>query len=160
LPSAHGVVDRAVQRVLEVELAGNHVVPERGIGVLEVGQPDIRPRIEGVDGHLLVRRAGDLHPAVDQAGRGRRDPPAGILADLGRLGQEVEHRAAGEFGLAAAARGQQLGPARAELGVESGDEVDGLRREDLVVSIAVRTGDLHAFGSRHVCVPPQVCPSS
>jgi len=29
-------------------------------------------------------------------------------------------------------RGQQLGPARAELGVESGDEVDGLRREDLV----------------------------
>src|SRR6185436_1829294 len=76
--------------------------------------------------------------------------PAGVLADLGRLGQEVEHRAAGEFGLTAAARGQQLGPARAELGVESGDEVDGLRRQDLVVTIAVRTGDLHAFGSRHV----------
>src|SRR6185436_19595298 len=76
--------------------------------------------------------------------------PAGVLADLGRLGQEVEHRAAGEFGLTAAARGQQLGPARAELGVESGDEVDGLRRKDLVVTITVRTSDLHAFGSRHV----------
>ena len=155
-----GVVDRPVQRVLEVELAGDHVVPERGVGVLEVGQPDVRPRVEGVDGHLLVRRAGDLHPAVDKAGRGRRDPPVEVLADAGRLGQEVEHRSAGEFGLAAAARGQQLGAARAEFGVESGDEVDGLRREDLVVAIPVRTGDLHTFGSRHVSVPPQVCQPS
>ena len=83
-------------------------------------------------------------------GAGGATRQLGVLADIRRLGQEVEHRAAGELGLAAAARGQQLGPARAEFGVESGDEVDGLRREDLVVAIAVRTGDLHAFGSRHV----------
>ena len=145
-----GVVDRPVQRVLEVELAGDHVVPERGIGVLEVGQPDIGPGIKGIDRHFLVGRAGDLHPAVDQTGRERGDPPAQVLADVLRLGQEVEHRPAGEFGLAAAARGQQFGPARAEFGVEGGDEVDGLRRKDLVVAITVRTCDLHAFGSRHV----------
>ena len=88
-------------------------------------------------------------------GAGGATRQSGVLADVRRLGQEVEHRAAGELGLAAAARGQQLGPARAEFGVQGGDEVDGLRRKDLVVAITVGTGDLHAFGSRHVYAPPR-----
>src|SRR5262249_59365336 len=105
---------------------------------------DLRPGVGGVGVFFLVGGAVVRPRAVDGAGRGRRAPPVEVLADAGRLGQEVEHRAAGEFGLAAAARGQQFGPARAEFGVESGDEVDGLRRGDLVVASAVRAGDLHA----------------
>src|ERR1035438_157235 len=77
-------------------------------------------------------------------------PPVRVLADVRRLGEEVEHGPAGQLGLAAAARGQQLSPARAEFGVQSGDEVDGLRRQYLVVAVTVRTCDLDAFGSRHV----------
>ncbi len=153
-------VDRPVQRVHQVELAGDHVVPQRGIRVLEVGQPDLRPGVEGVDGHLHLGRAGDLHPAVGQPGRRRRDPPVRVLADVRGLRQEVQHGAAGQLGLAAAARGEQLGPARAELGVQRGDQVDGLRRQDLVVTIAVGARDLHTFGSRHVGAPPRVCPTS
>ena len=34
-------LDRAVKGVAQVELALDHVLPSRGIGVLEVGQPDI-----------------------------------------------------------------------------------------------------------------------
>ena len=145
-----GVVNGPVQRVLEVQLAGDHVVPQRGIGVLEVRQPHIGPRIEGIDRHFLVGRAGDLDPAVDQARRERRHPPVRALANVRRLGEEVEHRSAGKLGLTAAARGQQLGPARSQFGVKGRDKVDGLRCKDLVVAITVRTRDLHAFGSRHV----------
>ena len=104
--------------------------------------------------------APHLWPLVAAVRQNTRRRPRRVLADAGRLGQEVEHRAGGEFGLAAAARGQQLGPARAEFGVESGDEVDGLRRKDLVVAITVRPGDLHAFGSRHLSAPPESCPTS
>ena len=93
-------------------------------------------------------------------GAGGATRQAGVLADVGRLGQEVEHRAAGELGLPAAARGQQLGPARAELGVESGDEVDGLRRQDLVVAIpygpVISTRSVPGMSQ----LLPQVCPTS
>ena len=143
-------VNRPVQGILEVELAGDHVVPERGIGVLEIRQPHVSPRVEGIDRHFLVGRPGDLHPAVDEAWCERRDPPTRVVADRLRLGQKVEHRPGGELGLAPAARGQQLRPARAEFGVQGGDKVDGLRRKDLVVAITVGTCDLDVFGSRHV----------
>ena len=98
-----GEVDGPVERVLEVELALDHVGPQRRVGVLEVGQPDVRAGVERVDRHLPVGRAGDLHPPVDEAGRRRRHPPAGVVADVRGLREEVERRPARQLRPAGAA---------------------------------------------------------
>ena len=63
-----------VDRVAQVELALDHVLPERGVGVLEVGQPHLGAGVQRVDRHLAVGRPGDLGPPVDQPGRVRRPP--------------------------------------------------------------------------------------
>src|ERR1700689_4703427 len=86
-------------------------------------------------------------PRAAPRGRGRGPPPVRVGADVRRLGQEVERRAVGQLYLPAPARREQLLPAGPELGVERGNKVDGLWCQDLVVTIPVRPGDLHAFGS-------------
>ena len=138
-------VDRPVQRVLEVELAFDHVRPQRRVGVLEVGQPDVGAGVERVDRHLLVGGPGDLDPPVDQAGRGRRDPPGRVLADVRGVRQEVEHRPAAQLRLPPAARGEQLRPAGAERVVQRHQQFQGLRGQDLVVTVSGGPGDLHAL---------------
>ncbi len=85
-----GEVDPALDGVEEVQLAADDVVPQRGRGVLEVGHPDTGTGVEGVDRHPAVRWAGDLDPPVGQAGRGRCDPPAGVVPDGGGDHGEVE----------------------------------------------------------------------
>ena len=138
LAAGAGEVDRAVERVAQVELAADHVVPERGVGVLEVGQPDLGARVERVDRHLPVGRAGDLDPAVHQAGRGRRDPPARVLADVGwsRAGSRACRPPTAPPGGRRRASSSS-GAARAELALESGHEGQRLGREDLVEPVAV-----------------------
>src|SRR4029078_3780253 len=56
--------DRALDRVAEVDLALDHVLPGRRIRVLEVGHEYVGAAIERVDHHLAVGGAGDLHAAV------------------------------------------------------------------------------------------------
>ena len=112
LALGRGEVDPAGERVAEVELAGDHVVPERGVGVLEVGQPHLGARVQRVDRHLPVGRPGDLDPAVDQAGRGLGDPPGRVLADVLGLRQEAEGAAGGQLRVAPV-RGRPAAPAAA-----------------------------------------------
>jgi hypothetical protein len=145
-----GEVDGPVQRVLQVELAGDHVVPQWRVGVLEVSQPDVRAGVQRVDRHLAVGGAGDLDPPVDQAGRGLSDPPGRVVTRIPRLRQEVERAAGLELGLAGPSGRERLLPAVGQLGVEGRDEVYRPRREDLVVAVTVRAGDLHMSSSRHV----------
>ena len=57
-------LDRAPDRVGEVPLALDDVLPGRRHRVFEVGHEDARPRVHRVDRHLAVERAGDLHAAV------------------------------------------------------------------------------------------------
>ena len=136
-------LDRPVERVAQVDLALDHVVPAWGVGVLEVGQPDPGARVEGVDRHLAVGRTGDLDPAVDQAGRRRRHVPVG-LAHLARLGEEVREHAAVDLGLALGAPCEQRGTTRAETALQIGQEPERLVAEDLLVAFADGADDLHA----------------
>ena len=75
LPSGAGERQRPADGVLQHHLPADDVAPVRGVGVLEVGQPDVRAAVERVDRHLRLGRAGDLHAAVDQPRRGRRHLP-------------------------------------------------------------------------------------
>ena len=125
------VGDRAVDRVAEVPVSVDHVVPRRRVGVLEVGHEPVRTRVQRVDDHLAVGRAGDLDPALLERRRGGRDRPIG-LADLERVGQEVEHLPRPQPGPAARAGLEQLAAAGAEPLLELGHELERVGGEDLV----------------------------
>ncbi len=58
--------DGAPDRVAQIELALDHVGPARRARVLEVGHVDVRARVERIDNHFAIDRAGDLDPAVEQ----------------------------------------------------------------------------------------------
>ena len=120
------------------------VLPQRGVGVLEVGEPHLRAGVERVDGHLAVGRAGDLGAAVDQAGGVRRDPPGVVLADVLGLGEEVEAAAAGDLLVARGAGSDQLAAARVEGPVQAGEEVERLVGQHLVVAVVDRSVDADA----------------
>ena len=71
--------------VTDVDQALHHVVPRGGAGVLKVSHEDFGPRVQGIDHHLAVGRAGDLDPPVQQVlGWGSNGP--GARTDLCRLG--------------------------------------------------------------------------
>ena len=89
----------------------------------------MRARVERVDDHLAVGRAGDLHPAVLQVGGHGRDRPL-RLPDVPGLGQEVGLLAHVKPRLPLGAAVQQLLAPRVELAPELGDEGNGLRRQD------------------------------
>ena len=83
------VGDRAVDRVTQVQLAVDHVVPGRRGRVLTVGHEPVGARVQRVDHQLAVGRTGDLHPALGQRLGRRRDLPI-TLADRGGVAQEAE----------------------------------------------------------------------
>ena len=87
----------------------------------------VRARVEGVDHHARLGRAGDLHPAALEVGRGRRD--AEIVL---RARPERRPLARVERGLALVARREQRAPARRELALEALDQVERVGREDVV----------------------------
>ena len=60
--------DGALDGVDQVDLAFEHVLPGRRVGVLEVGHVHVGARVEGVDEHLAIGRAGQLDPALLQVG--------------------------------------------------------------------------------------------
>jgi hypothetical protein len=81
-------LDRALERVREVDLSREAVLPGRRVRVLEVGHEHPRAGVQGVDHHLPVDRAGDLDTPVLQRLGDRGDAPV-RAADLLRLAQEV-----------------------------------------------------------------------
>ena len=63
-------LDRPADGVVQVALPVDDVRPGGRVGVLEVGHEDARARVERVDHHLAVDRAGDLDAAVAAGRRG------------------------------------------------------------------------------------------
>ena len=116
--------------------------------VLEVGHEHVRARVEGVDDHLAVDRAGDLDAAVLEVGRGRGDLPARVGADVGRLGEEVGKLAGVEPGRPLHALGQQLLPAWLERAMELRHERQGVGGEDLRHLRRDLGRDLDSLGQR------------
>jgi hypothetical protein len=142
------VLDRAADRVAEVHLPADHVVPGGRVGVLEVRHEPRRARVQGVDHHLPARRTGDLDAAVLQRIGLRRDVPV-ALAHVLRGGQEVQGAARVELLLALHPGGQQLAAGGVERAVQPRHELQRVRRQDLVEALAARPVDLdcRAHGS-------------
>ena len=144
LALGRGEVDLTADGVLEVHLSGEHVLPGRCGGVLEVGQPALGAGVQSVDRHLPVHGAGDLHAAVLQSRGQRGHPPRVVLTDGAGLGQEPGGPALGDPAADLPACLQQLPAAGVEAAVQHGQEVEGLRREDLLLTGQVRTLQGHS----------------
>jgi hypothetical protein len=128
----------------------NHIGEHRRGGVLEVGHEDFCARVQGIDDHLPVDRAGDLHPAVEKVGRDRGDFPVAV-ADRLCLGEKIRKLAGVEVLLAPQSPHQELQPAAIEAPVQAGDERERLGAEDLGLPIAGLGVDLDASHSRVRC---------
>ena len=127
-----GVLDRAADRVAQVDLALERGVPGGRVRVLEVGHEHLRAGVERVDDHLAIDRAGDLDAAVVQVGRDRARPasrPRGCSPVSGRKSGSSPRV---EPGLDLRPAGQQLPPPAVEGPVQLGHERQGLGREDLL----------------------------
>src|SRR5262249_15216579 len=109
--------DLAADSVIQVDLPLHAVLPGGRVGVLKVGHEDPRARVERVNDHLAIYRAGDLHATVLQIGWDRRDSPC-VLADLASLRQEVVARASVERNLPVYAPLEQLHTSRVEFAVQ------------------------------------------
>jgi hypothetical protein len=143
-----GELDGAVDRVPQIELAFQEVGPGRCGGVLEVRHEDIGAGIESINDHLAIGGTGDLHPAILEVGRRRRDPPV-TFPDVARLRQEAGNLSPIEPGLADPALLQQLQSPGVESPLEEGQEIDGAGSQNGVVSRPHRTPNFYPAG-RHV----------
>jgi hypothetical protein len=138
-----GELEGAGDRVAQVELALDHVLPQRGVGVLVVGQPHLGPGVQRVDRHLRVGGSGDFGAAVAKARRRIGDLPVALPDILGLL-EETQGAAGRQVVVASHPRTEQLAPTRLELAVQAGQERPGVVGEDLVEPIVDRCGDLDA----------------
>ncbi len=132
--------DRPGDRVQQVALAFDDVLPGRGVRVLEIGHEDARARVEGVDHHLPVDRPRDLDPPLAQVGRRLGDAPLGF-AHLARLGEKVRQLAGLQTLPALGPCGEQLAAPRLELALQKADEGKCFRRKDLGRSRNGRASD-------------------
>src|SRR5439155_22856256 len=112
------VVDPAAERVAQVDVALEVVVPFRRVGVLEVSHEYARARIESIDDHLAIDRAGDLDATVPEVRRNRGAGPAGG-ADRTRLREGVGQLAGIELALPRRAPRGQLRATPAERPLQS-----------------------------------------
>ena len=130
------------------------------VGVLEVGHEHLRARVQRVDDHLAVDRAGDLDAAVQQVGGDRRDlqSPSRIVRGLG---QEVGQLAGVEALLALGPRREQLLARAVEVALQVGQEGQRLGSQDFILAKAVAgcNGDPVLFGccERHLLLPIFTC---
>lgn len=132
LPLRALVGNGAVDRIAQVDLALDHLVPGRGQGVLEVGHEDLDVGVEGIDHHFALDRAGDLHTAVLQIGGDAAHRPV-TIANMGGLWQEVRQLAAIDTGLACDSLLQQLIALGSETFHQFGHQGHRIRRQDLRV---------------------------
>ncbi len=97
------IADGALDRIAEIDLAFEIVLPGGRIRVFKIRHENIGAGVQRIDDHLAIDRARDLHTAVEQIVRNGRDRPF-CLADVGGFGEEVR-KLAGVDLLLAGARG-------------------------------------------------------
>jgi hypothetical protein len=142
-----GEADRAVDRVPQIDLALDDVVPGRRERILAIRHEHLRARVERVDDHLAIGRPRDLDATVLQIRRDRRHAPLRV-ANLLRVRQEVRQLARIDQALAFLARREQLAHAIAVTPREIGDELERRRGENAVVLGLERAADLDAARGR------------
>jgi hypothetical protein len=122
--------DRTPDRVAQIDLAFDHVLPSRRIGVLEIGHEHFRAGVQRVDHHFTVGRARDLNPAVAQIVWDRRAAPVMLANFLGR-GQEVREFASIKAQLSNLPRAERFITPGAKLALQLRHECERVRRKDL-----------------------------
>ena len=148
----------AAHRLGHRPVARDDVRPGGGEGILEVGHEDRCARIERVDQHLRLGRAGDLDAPIVEVRRRRRHPPGAVPA-LDRVREEVGHLARVESRLPQPAVSQEPLALGIEGPMQLRDEVERLRRQDVARMCDVRVRDLdsgrgfHARDCRRLCRP-------
>ena len=80
--------DRPADRILEIDMPVEIVVPSRRVGILKVRHEYARAGVQSVDDHLAVHWPGDFYSTIHQVLPDRRNPPL-ALADRCRFGQEI-----------------------------------------------------------------------
>ncbi len=126
--------------IAQVDLPLHDVVPGRRERVLAVRHENFRARVQRVDHHLAIGRAGDLDAPVLQVGGNARDAPL-RLAHFGGLGQEIGEHAIVQALLQGRARRQQLDDAIAEAPRQVGYELQGGRRQHGFIARLHRAAD-------------------
>ena len=113
MPSGLVYPMRAVDRVAQVDLALDIVLPGGGIRIFEIGHEDVRAGVQRVDHHLAFYGPGDLDAPVLEVFRDRRHGPF-LRPDIGGLLGKIGQRAAIDFLLHFYARGEKLHTGRFE----------------------------------------------
>ena len=124
----------------EIPLSFDDVLPGRGEGVLDVGHENPGSRIEGVDHHLAVDRAGDLDAAVVEVHGSGCNPPLG-LAHRRRFRKKVERSTGLDLLPALTAAREQLVTARPEVALQAGHEFQCFGREYALAIRGARSND-------------------
>ena len=156
LALGRGQLDGASDGVEEGDLPADDVVPVRGVGVLEVGQPHLRSRVQRVDRHLALGGSGDLHPAVAQVRRRLGHAPL-ALPKLTRLAEEVEPTRPRHLLAPPLTGGQQLVSPRPEPALQLGQERQCLPGQHLGATLHVDRSMQRQGGTWHV-IPFRLCP--
>ena len=146
--------ERAADGGLQVDLALDLVVPAGRIRIFEVGHVAVRARVERVDDHLGIDRAGDFHAAAVQCLRDRGNLPVAFTHGL-RFRQEIR-ALAGVQALGTLDTGsQQLFAARLKGTVQLGNQRQCFGGQNVFVGRQDLGLDLHALGQRerHGCSP-------
>ena len=121
--------NRAADRVAQIDLPFDHVVPVRRVRVFKVRHENLRARIKRVDHHLAIGRPGDLDAAVLDVRRNRR---AGPVAFPNRFcfRQKIEGFAAVERRLSILPALQTFFPAIAESALQLRNKSKRIRSKD------------------------------
>ena len=125
-----GELDVAANRVAQVDLARQIVLPGGRVRVLEIRHEDVRAGVQRVDDHLAVHGPGDLDAPVEQIAGNRRDHVI-ALADLGGFRQKIGQLARVDSRLALDPAVQKSFSLGVKFAVKIGDESDGFGGKDL-----------------------------
>src|SRR5215470_8725988 len=136
------VVDAPADRVAQIDLPLDVVVPGRRIRVLEVRHEYLGPRIERVDDHLAIDGTGDFDaPILDVVGDGGAGP--GSFAEGPRFGKEIGQVACIKISLPCSTPGQEFGAPPTEGPLQLRGKGQRIGREDLSVLGADGGGNLY-----------------
>ena len=142
--------DGAAHGIGEVHLPADDVLPGRRTGILEVRHEAAHRRVQGVDDHLAIDRASDLHAPVGKILGHRGDAPVARTHLRGGV-EKLRQRPGIEQRLAAGARGEQLQAAWVETAVQTAEQLQCERRQYLLVARHAGAEDLD-LGSRFLPV--------
>ena len=125
-----GIIQFARPIIFQIDLAFNHIGPDRRRCIFKIGHEHMRPAIEAVDNHLAIHRAGDFDAPVQQVVRQGGNGPGAVADVLGR-GQEIGLLTSIEAFLTLHPGGEQLHAAGVKLAVQLTKESQRLRRQYL-----------------------------